>query len=194
MKSVLGLFLVVVLAGGCSGPTVLERASPAPARQPLGAVEPVVQEGHRAAFRRDVVKLPAAAASRNLIAAAMSDLKDLGMWGELTRHLDRVRLRTRWGRANVPRDGHLADSLYRPWGTGGGRFCRVTFYPRAMRDDLAKQRFYHAEGRLAGPPPKLDQFWTMILAHELTHCRDRHRGETIALRVETRVLELLRRR
>jgi hypothetical protein len=193
MKSVLGLLLVAVLAGGCSGATVLERGSPA-ARQPLGAVEPVADEAQRAASRGHVVALPAAPAARNRIAAGISDLKDLGLWGELTRHLDRVRLRSRSGRANVPRDGHLADSLYRPWGSDGGRFCRVTFYPRAMRDDLAKQRFYYTEGQLAEPPPEMDQFWTMILAHELAHCRDRHRGETIALRFEARVLGLLRRR
>jgi hypothetical protein len=194
MKSVLRLLLVVVLAGGCSGSTVLQRGSPAPAGQPLGGVEPVAEEGHRAAFRKDLVELPAATASRHRIAGAMSDLKDLGLWGQLTRHLDRLRLRSRTGRVNVPRDGHLADSFYRSLGAGGGRFCRVTFYPRAMRDDLARQRFYYSEGQLAGAPPEMDQFWTMILAHELTHCRDRRRGEKIALRVEARVLELLRLR
>jgi hypothetical protein len=194
MKSVLGLLLVVVLAGGCSGSTVLHRGSPAPAGQPLGGVEPVAEEGHRAAFRKGVVKLPAATASRRRIARAISDLNYLGLWGKLTRHLDRLRLRSRTGRVNVPRDGHLADSLYRSLGAGGGRFCRVTFYPRAMRDDLASQHFYHSEGQLAGPPPEMDQFWTMILAHELTHCRDRRRGEKIALRVEARVLALLRLR
>lgn len=191
MKSVLGLLLVVVLAGGCSGSTVLQRGSPA--RQPLGAVEPVAEEAQRAAFRKVVVELPAGPASRRRIARAMSDLKDLGLWGGLTRHLHRVRLRARSGRANVPRDAHLADSLYRSLGAGGGRSCRVTFYPRAMRDDLAKQRFYYAEGQLAEAPPEMDQFWTMILAHELTHCRDRQRSEKIALRVEARVLDLLRR-
>jgi hypothetical protein len=193
MKSVLGLLLVVVLAGGCSGSTVLQRGSPAPARQPLGAVEPVAEEGQRAAFRGDVVELPAGSPSRRRIARAMSDLKDLGLWGDLTRHLDLLRLRARSGRSNVPRDAHLADSLYRSLG-GGGRSCRVTFYPRAMRDDLANQRFYYAEGQLAEAPPEMGQFWTMILAHELTHCRDRQRNEKIALRVEARVLDLLRRR
>jgi hypothetical protein len=194
MKSVLGLLLVVVLAGGCSGSTVLQRGSSDPARPPLGAVEPVAEEGHRAPFRKGIVEPSTATASGRRIAGAISDLKGLGLWGDLTRHLDRIRLRARPGRAGVPRDGHLADALYRSWGTGGGRLCRVTFYPRAMRDDLAKQRFYHSEGQLADAPPEMDQFWTMILAHELAHCRDHHRGEKIALRVEARVLDLLRRR
>jgi hypothetical protein len=191
MKSVLGLFLVVVLAGGCSGSTVLHSGSPAPASQELGAVEPVAEGAHRAASRREFVELSLAISSRGDIARAIDDLKDLGLWGELTRHLDRLRLRVRSGRANVPRDGHLADSLYRSTGHAGRRFCRVTFYPRAMRDDLAKQRFYYSEGGLAEAPPEMDQFWTMILAHELTHCRDRHRSEKVALRVEARVLDLL---
>ena len=194
MKSVLGLFLVVVLAGGCSGSTVIHSGSPAPEGQELGAVEPVAEGAHRAVSRREAVELSVATSSRGHIARAIADLKGLGLWGELTRHLERLQLRVRPGRANVPRDAHLADSLYRSAGAAGRRLCRVTFYPRAMRDDLARQRSYHSEGGLAQAPPEMDQFWAMILAHELTHCRDRHRSEKVALRVEARVLDLLRLR
>jgi hypothetical protein len=165
MKSVLGLFLVVVLAGGCSGSTVIHSGSPAPEGQELGAVEPVAEGGQGVVSRREAVELLVATSSRGRIARAIADLKGLGLWGELTRHLERLRLRARPGRANVPRDAHLADSLYRS-----------------------------AEGGLAPAPPEMDQFWTMILAHELAHCRDRHRSEKVALRVEARVLDLLRLR
>lgn len=190
MKSVLGLVLVVALAGGCSGVTVVQRGSPADEARRLRRAEPVAEEAHRDPYRRRLVGPAGAAGDR--IATAVGDLKRLNLWRRLSRHLDHLRLRVRPGRSNVPRDAHLADSLYRFLSPGGGRFCRVTFYPRAMRDDLAKQRFYYHQGGLADRPPAMAEFWTMILAHELTHCRDERRGERIALRVEARVLERLR--
>src|SRR5918999_938284 len=98
MKSVLGLLLVVVLAGGCSGSTVLHSGSPAPAGQELGAVQSLAQQGHRPVSRREVVELSAATSSRPAIARAIADLKDLGLWEELTRHLERLRLLVRPGR------------------------------------------------------------------------------------------------
>jgi hypothetical protein len=192
MKSVLGLVLVVALAGGCSGVTVVQRGAPADEARRLRRAEPVAEEAHRDPYRRRLVGPAPSRAAGDRIAAAVGDLKHLNLWRRLTRHLDHLRLRVRPGRSNVPRDAHLADSLYRFLSPGGGRLCRVTFYPRAMRDDLAKQRFYYDQGGLAERPPAMAEFWTMILAHELTHCRDERRGERIALRVEARVLEGLR--
>jgi hypothetical protein len=192
MKSVLGLVLVVALAGGCSGVTVVQRGAPADEARRLRRAEPVAEEAHRDPYRRRLVGPAPSRAAGDRIAAAVGDLKHLDLWRRLTRHLDHLRLRVRPGRSNVPRDAHLADSLYRFLSPGGERFCRVTFYPRAMRDDLAKQRFYYDQGGLAERPPAMAEFWTMILAHELTHCRDERRGERIALRVEARVLAGLR--
>jgi hypothetical protein len=123
----------------------------------------------------------------------VTDLEDLGLWSRLTGHLDSHPLRALTGRSRIPRDGHLADSLYRSLDSDGGRFCRVTFYPSAMREDLARQRYYYERGLVRAQPPTMREFWTMILAHELTHCRDQRRGERAALAAEARVLELLRR-
>jgi len=63
-----------------------------------------------------------------------------------------------------------------------------------MRDDLAKQHHYYYMDRLPAEPPTMDEFWVAILAHELTHCRDRGRTEKVALQFERRVLERLRAR
>jgi hypothetical protein len=123
---------------------------------------------------------------------AVSGLRRLHLWQTLSGRLTRLLIRARPGVRAVPDDRHLADSLYRPMKSGKGRFCRVTFYPRAMRDDLERQRFYHSEGRMPQEPPSLDEFWVAILGHELAHCRDHRRTEKAALRVEHRVLRLLR--
>jgi hypothetical protein len=123
---------------------------------------------------------------------AVAGLKRLHQWRALSEHLTRLVIRARPGARAVPDDRHLADSLYRPTNSGSGRYCRVTFYPRAMRDDLERQRFYYSEGRLPQEPPSMDEFWVAILGHELAHCRDHWRTEKAALRVEQRVLKLLR--
>lgn len=128
------------------------------------------------------------------MSAAVAEIKRLHRWRRMTSHLTRLHIRARPGESAVPQDRHLADSLYRSTRRGEGRVCRVTFYPRAMRDDLAKQRYYYSQDRLPVEPPTMDDFWVAILAHELTHCNDRMRTEKVALRVERRVLERLRAR
>ena len=125
---------------------------------------------------------------------AVAEIKRLHLWRRMSSHLTRLRIRARPGVSAVPQDRHLADSLYRPTRRTDGRYCQVTFYPRAMRDDLAKQRYYYSQDRLPLEPPTMDEFWVAILAHELTHCRDHNRTEKIALEVERRVLKLLRDR
>lgn len=125
---------------------------------------------------------------------AVSEIKRLRLWRGMTEDLTRLRIRARPGERAVPQDRHLADSLYRPTRKTDGRYCRVTFYPRAMREDLAKQRHYYSQDRLPAEPPTMDEFWVAILAHELTHCRDSMRSEKVALRVERRVLKRLRAR
>jgi hypothetical protein len=190
MKSVLGLVVAVALAGGCSGATVVTRSSSTDAKK---LRRETVRITHRKGSLAVSPSSTTAGAWGRHIARAVIDLKDLGLWSRLTRHLDGgPRLRPLPGRSNVPDDGHLADSLYRAR-ADGGRYCRVTFYPAAMQDDLARQRFYYRRGFLRARPPTMTEFWTMILAHELTHCRDQRRGERVALAVEARVLELLRR-
>src|SRR5687767_8533991 len=46
------------------------------------------------------------------IETAISDLKNVGYWDDLTDHLYRIDLRVRPGRSNVPKDRHLADARF----------------------------------------------------------------------------------
>lgn len=132
--------------------------------------------------------------SRRLVARAVGDLKAVGLWRPLTKHLFVVKLNSRLGRENVPDDGHLADVYLTAIiedGVGGS-LCDVMFFPTAMSDDLDRWRSYHAQGFLADPPPSLRQFWASILAHELAHCLDHGKGEPVAERWEAKALESVR--
>ncbi len=189
MKRAALLLAALSLAAAC------EAAPPPVIELPPPPQPPAALNRKSAASPRVRVTIAGGPLTHPAMSAAVSEIKQLRLWGGMTEHLTRLRIRARPGERAVPQDRHLADSLYRPTRTDG-RYCRVTFYPRAMRDDLAKQRHYYSQDRLPAEPPTMDEFWVAILAHELTHCRDRisSRSEKVALRVERRVLKGLRAR
>jgi hypothetical protein len=95
---------------------------------------------------------------------------------------------------DVPRDGHLADSLWTyyqdPDTKELGDLCDVIMFTRAVRDDVTRQALYYAQGRLDHPAPSLAQFWTVLLAHEIAHCTKRgQKGERYSTSWETKILE-----
>lgn len=127
---------------------------------------------------------------RSRISRAIADLKVVGMWKGLTRELFVVELSARPGRDFVPEDGHLADA-YRTLDIRGeyaGVLCDITFYPRAMLDDLDRWRDFFERGLMAEPPPTARQLWAAILAHELSHCLKRDNDEDSARAWERRAL------
>lgn len=145
--------------------------------------------------------IEASGPARWLLARAVRDLRRLGLWEPLTRHLDQVVLSSHPGRGNIPDDEHLADAflgaVFSRRGSGAG--CDIHFYPAAIALDLRRQAAYHADGALSQAPPSARQFWVALLGHELGHClpprvRFRQRGERTAERWEKRVLEAARSR
>ncbi|CAN5570781.1 hypothetical protein BH18ACT16_BH18ACT16_11330 [soil metagenome] len=188
MKRAALLLAALSLAAAC------EAAPPEFELAPLAQPSPVAINAKSAASPRAPVTIEGGPRTHPAMSNAVAEIKRLHLWRRMTSHLTRLRIRARPGVSAVPRDRHLADSLYRPTRKTDGRYCRVTFYPRAMRDDLAKQRYYYAQDRLPVEPPAMDEFWVAILAHELAHCRDHHRTEKVALQVERRVLRRLRSR
>lgn len=162
-----------------------EPAAPSP-RAPTGTPGP-----------RPSIK--ASGPARRLLARAVRDLRRLGLWEPLTRHLDQVVLSSHPGRGNIPGDEHLADAflgaVFSPRDSGAG--CDIHFYPAAIALDLRRQAAYYADGALSQAPPSARQFWVALLGHELGHClpprvRFRQRGERTAERWEKRVLEAAR--
>jgi hypothetical protein len=128
----------------------------------------------------------------SLTRRSISDLKKMGYWDNLTKRIFVVRVSSRVG--SVPADAHLADSLWTyyqdPDTKELGDLCDVIFFTRAVKDDVARQEVYYAQGRLDHPPPSLAQFWTVLLAHELAHCSKRgQRGERYSTSWETRILD-----
>ncbi len=188
MKRVGLLLATLLLAAAC------EAAAPEFELAPPAQPSPATIEEKSAASPRAPVSIEGGPLTRPAMSNAVAEIKRLHMWRRMTSHLTRLRIRARPGVSAVPRDRHLADSLYRPTKQIDGRFCRVTFYPRAMRDDLAKQRYYYSQDRLPVEPPAMDEFWVAILAHELAHCSDHNRTEKVALQVERRILKRLRAR
>jgi hypothetical protein len=128
--------------------------------------------------------------SARFVQQAVRDLKRLDLWGPLTDHLYVIKVGSRSGRDNVPRDGHLADAYITGLveDEGAGALCDIMFFPTAITDDLARWRTYHANGYLEAPAPSLRQFWAALLAHELGHCMEGPRGEKVAEKWEQRAL------
>jgi hypothetical protein len=182
--------LVVVLFVACIGddPTIpVTRITP----KPGSASRPPTQPQGPSRFR---VEMEAKGSARRLLVRAVADLKRIRFWDDLTSHLYVLRIDSRVGRLNVPRDGHLADAYYT--GTiddrGAGELCDVMFFSTAITDDLARWRDFWATGRIAEPPPSLGNFYVSLLAHELAHCRHGPRGEPEAVSWEKRTREALR--
>jgi len=138
--------------------------------------------------------IESAGRTRELLGTAVKDLKALGLWMPLTRHLYEIELDSRSGRANVPDDGHLADAYFTGVidSRGAGPVCDVMFFPSAVVDDLARWRQFYGAGLLAEAPPSLRAFYGSLVAHELAHCLPGPRGEAVATSWEKRALGLLR--
>jgi hypothetical protein len=140
--------------------------------------------------------MEAKGSARPLLIDAVAALKRIGFWDDLTAHLYVLRIDSRVGRLNVPRDGHLADAYYT--GTidrrGAGELCDVMFFSTAITDDLERWSGFWATGRIAEPPPSVGDFYASLLAHELAHCRHGPRGEPEAIGWERRTRDALRAR
>jgi len=131
---------------------------------------------------------------KHLLTTAVGDLKAVGLWKPLTRHLYEIKLDSRAGGANVPDDGHLADAYFTGVvdRRGAGPVCDVMFFPSAVTDDLNRWQQYYGAGLMAESPPSVRAFYGSLVAHELAHCRPGARGEAVARAWEERALGLLR--
>ena len=170
---------------GLPGRTNGSKPGPREAASPGGA-----QERARTEPRRAKLTIAALGRGRMRSRQAVADLKKLGFWAPLTRHVTEVVISTRAGRGSVPEDGHLADAIRNvQLGKRPGYVCDVMIFSTALADDVARQEAYYYAGTLQAPPPTLRQFWAVILAHELAHCSERgQRGEEHSTRWERKVL------
>jgi hypothetical protein len=135
------------------------------------------------------------------IRTAITDLKRIDVWHELTDHLHQIDVKVEPGRANVREDRHLADARFwrQPVGYGTfdyplGVFCQIRFFPAAMKDDIYRWTSYYRQGLTGRTPPTMRQFWASIMGHELFHCPaqgSRTRPEPGALAWEARILDAL---
>lgn len=169
----------------------IDEVSP-PRADPTGPATPAARPTTRPK-RGPVVKLEAVGYARPLLRQGIGDLKRIGFWDDLTAHLYLINLDSRFGRLNVPKDGHLADAYFT--GTidagGAGALCDVMFFPTAIRDDLRRWRLYYSQGRIAEVPPSLEVFYSSLIAHELAHCSLGARGEPAAQAWERRTRDAL---
>ena len=148
------------------------------------------QERARTEPRKAKLTIAALGRGRMRSRQAVWDLKELGYWPRLTRHVTEVRISTRAGRGSMPKDGHLADAILNvQLGKRPGYVCDVMIYSTALADDVGRQAGYYSAGTLRAPPPTLREFWAVILAHELAHCSERgQRGEVYSTKWERKVL------
>jgi hypothetical protein len=133
---------------------------------------------------------------------AIADLKTVGLWDALTKHLYRIDVKVRPGESGVPEDRHLADARFLraeiargTYDYPKGSYCWIRFFPAAMDEDLVRWNSYYDQGLTPDPPPTVRQFWGSILGHELSHCPQKGKEtspEEVALSWERRVLGALR--
>jgi hypothetical protein len=133
--------------------------------------------------------------SRRELARALRDLRRLGVWKRLTKHLYAIQIDSRLGLDTAPDDGHLADAYSTVLVEEGSRglYCDLMFWPSAIRADLARWKGYWANGQIDREPPTLRQYWAALLGHELAHCLPGRHGEDLASDWEERIVERLRR-
>ena len=174
--------------GDRSGPSGrTDGSQPGPSKDPSPGGP---RERARTEPRRAKLTITALGRGRLRSRQAVADLKKLGFWPPLTRHVTEVVISTRAGRGSIPEDGHLADAIMNvQLGNRPGYVCDVMIFTTALADDVGRQEGYYSTGSLQAPPPTLREFWAVILAHELAHCSERgQRGEAYSTRWEKRVL------
>lgn len=200
VRVVAGAVVIAVVLSACSaGPPSLRSGrdrrprSPAPV-ETLPTARPLEAQ-QRPATTRPRVEAPLGELEPRA-RRAIRDLKTVGMWRRLTRHLYVIQITVVHGRSLIPRDLHLADA-WRTWQLderGKGPRCEIRFYSAAVTADLARQRDYHARGMLPGPVPTPRQLWGSVLAHELSHCgRSGTRDEHTANHWEDAAFDALRK-
>ena len=194
MRARAGTGALVVLAHvtvACVGVDPTLRPGPATSSAETVAERPTT-DAQRSGRAR--VRLEATGRARGLIRTGIADVKRLGLWDDLTRHLYLIKIDSRLGRLNVPEDGHLADTYFTGVidERGAGALCDIMFFPTAIGDDLGRWAIYYSQGRLPEPPPSPRDFWVAVLGHELAHCLGDGSGEAVAERWEARVLAAAR--
>jgi hypothetical protein len=127
-----------------------------------------------------------------LIKRGIADVKKLGLWKRLTKHLHVAKINAYGGRHNTPSDGHLADAF--PGVMEGsdeelGLSCDVVFYMAAIAKEVRLSR----QGVLVRNRPNLRITYASIVAHELAHCLRGPHGEKVARRWEYKVERLMTR-
>ena len=191
MSRLLRLVLVAaLLAGACTqgseaDPTAARSDAPSPSPAPSPSViNPPGVFVANVAFGR----------SKRRVRTAVRDLKAMGLWRPLTRHLFMVKFGSRLGAVNIPDDGHLADAVLTVAedARGAGALCDVLFFPNSLAQDLDRWRLYYSHAAIADPPPTLRQLWGAVAAHELGHCLPGGPGERVARRWESKALAKLR--
>ncbi|MDQ3940361.1 MAG: hypothetical protein M3238_03310 [Actinomycetota bacterium] len=134
--------------------------------------------------------------AENLIRRGIRDVKRIGLWDPLTRHLGVVKFAAYEERYRVPPDNHLADAS--PMLTDeNGDFqlrCDIVFYSLAMAREVTRLRRLHDAGVIDFVPPDLREAYASVVAHELAHCLRGPHGEKVAQRWERRALTRLRAR
>ncbi len=188
-RRILGaLAVAAVVSCGCTaspGSEAGARTSPTPSPSASPVINPPGIVVENAALGR----------SKQRVRLAVRDLKAVGLWERLTRHLYKVKFGSRLGVVNVPDDGHLADAVLTAAfdDHAQGRLCDVMFFPNAIERDLRRWHLYHSQGAIEDPPPTLRQYWAAVAAHELGHCFPGGPGEKVARAWEARALDGLRK-
>ncbi len=174
---------LVLLAGICSSCFTGTEPSTGPGERTGAAARPPTRPD------RVEVRNEATGESRLRIDRAVDDLKQLGMWAKLTPGLDIVEIGSRSGRSSVPPDGHLADAFVTSVIEQGRArtLCDVLFFAAAVERDLRRWHRFYRGRRIDSRPPRLGQYWAVLLGHELAHCLPRNNGERAAQRWEWRV-------
>ena len=128
-----------------------------------------------------------------LLRRGVRDVKAIGLWGPLTRHLGVVKFDAYAEPYRVPRDRHLADAVPMITDETGDfqQRCDVVFYTVAMADQVRIWRREHALG-LRPRAPTLRELYASTVAHELAHCLPGPHGEKVATRWERRAMRKLR--
>ena len=181
------LLVPLLLATACSPAEPRAAATASPAPSPSASAPVVINPPGT------VVENVAQGKSEKRLRRVIRDLKAVGLWRPLTRHLYKVKFDSRLGAVSIPDDGHLADALltaaFDP--EAQGRLCDVMFFPNAIAQDLDRWRLYYQQGTTLHPPPTLRQMWAGVTAHELAHCFPGGPGEKFARKWERRALRRL---
>ena len=177
-------FLLAACSSSAETPQATPAGSPSPAASAKSAELPKIEFNNTKTLTKPIER-------------AIEDIKEVGVWRRLTKHLYLVKFAVYERGTMKYNKRHLANALSTVVQDEAGEFqlaCDIVFYRGTISEESERAREYQELGYRSQFPSSPRLLYAEIVGHELAHCLEGKSGEKVAQRWGKKVLRLLERK